>query len=487
MINESQANNGHHPLSQLQLKPTSHHSQRYLAKHVGDIQRAVVVDVSIVRTTGKNDLPSTTKADHESRPLTYDVVLKIGSQKITVESSVMPRIGQQLDFLVVNHQQIKVLKVLEKKAILNNLNQVQSSINGRAEKAIKLPLSPVNNGTLFDTATQTKTTSAHRQDIIQHALRTHLPKAHDAINASAMTTLLGKLPILNSSVTAAILQLKQSVNQLPQLTDPFALASAVKNSGMLLESKLNQLASGQEKITLKTLSALGLVVNINDQPAKTTDYKLALLTLIAALNSYRNSVNTAANTQSPPLNMDELWKVITKLMAKNDSSNPAMGDKSREILPLLRLLLSLVSRVQGQQLTALNHQQSTNENTHNLLFELPVWIDQKISMLDIRLQWDKPKNGDSSNEQQVWNAKLCFDIEEEGKLVSLITLRGKKCAAVFWAPTAAIEKKINRSLERLHETLTEQGIDVDKLQCRMGSPEGNNHNMVIRNLLDTNI
>ena len=175
-------------------------------------------------------------------------------------------------------------------------------------------------------------------------------------------------------------------------------------------------------------------------------------------------------------------------MSRSDASDVNISNKGQEILPLLRLLVGLVSRVQSQQLTTLNTQQSMSDNTGFLLFELPIWIDQIISTLELRLQWDKSNSAEYQLQgQRIWNAKLSFDCGSAGQLISMISLRGKKCSALFWAPNADIKTKVSSSLDDLNEVLTQQGMIVDKLQCVLGIPKNNSNNMSITKLLDTSI
>ena len=109
-------------------------------------------------------------------------------------------------------------------------------------------------------------------------------------------------------------------------------------------------------------------------------------------------------------------------------------------------------------------------------------------MLELRIQWDKSNSPkDQLQSQRIWNAKLSFDCGSAGKLISMISLRGKKCTAVFWAPSADIKTKVSSSLDNLNEVLTQQGMIVDKLQCVLGIPKNNSNNMSISNLLDTSI
>ena len=480
MINQSQAANTGGLLEQLQLKPTSEASQRYLANHVGQIQRAVVVDVSPRQNTSSSKRPQS----NQFKTIIYDVVLKLGSHKITVESPLVPRLGQQLDIQIVNHQQIKLLKVLDKQASLESYNQSQASLNEKPATVNKSALPPISQST----PSLAKSINSQQQAIILNSLRRHLPRTNDIHTVSSLNVMLDKLPNINNAISTSIMQLYQSINPLSHLVDPLRLSRTIKNSGLLFESKLNRLLSAGEKITVDQLLSLGLLVNADKKHKKTTDYKLSLLHLITVLKSHLDAETQVKNTPISSINLDELWNTVTALISRSDLANNNIANRNQEILPLLRLLLSLVSRVQSQQLTTLSQQQSTGDNTSSLLFELPVWIDQKISTLELRLQWSKDTGSiEDSKNQRVWSAKLSFDCGEAGHLISMISLRGKKCAALFCAPNDDIKTKVSRSLDGLNQSLTQQGMVVDKLQCVLDIPKNNSDSMLITNLLDTSI
>ena len=318
MINESQAANNGGPLDRLQFKPTSEASQRYLANHVGDTQRAVVVDVSLrANSTASGSIQSHQSLHHNSKAVIYDVVLKIGHQKITVESPLLPRIGQQLDILIVNHQQIKLVRVLNKQASLESYKHSQAAIIDKSITSNKAD-SPTTSKSAI---TLPKMIDSHQQAIIMNALRSHLPRRNDTLELSSLNTMLDKLSQVNKQISMATLQFRQSINPVGQLTDPLRLAQAIKNSGVLLESKLKQLLSTGEKITVEHLLSLGLLVNAGTTNGKTTDYKLSLLNLITVLSRYRGTDKILKNTQNPSINLNELWNTLTDLMSRPDASS----------------------------------------------------------------------------------------------------------------------------------------------------------------------
>ena len=147
--------------------------------------------------------------------------------------------------------------------------------------------------------------------------------------------MLDKLAQVNKEISIATLQFRQSINPLGQLTDPFRLAQAIKNSGVLLESKLKQLLSTGEKITVDHLLLIGLLVNTGTTNGKTTDYKLSLLNLITALSRHWGTDKLLKNTQNQSINLNELWNTLTDLMNRSDATGVNTSNKVQEILPLL--------------------------------------------------------------------------------------------------------------------------------------------------------
>jgi hypothetical protein len=175
------------------------------------------------------------------------------------------------------------------------------------------------------------------------------------------------------------------------------------------------------------------------------------------------------------------------------SLNTSGREGNEQLLQLLRLALSVVTRTQSQQLFTANTQLlATNDNVANQSWslELPVWVDQKLNLIDIHIEAEKDSKQLNKTDEKAWNARLAFDLEEHGSMVAFATLRGKTIAAVLWVTEKATVVKVNRELALMAENLNRLGLQVEQLQCRVGEPEDVRPNGTINlldNLLDTEV
>ena len=228
------------------------------------------------------------------------------------------------------------------------------------------------------------------------------------------------------------------------------------------------------------------------------DHKQAVLQLITALKSSLLSSNAASDKAINPAlqnnaTLSSLWSLIANSSMADASLKPLSGDSNEQLLQLLRLALTVVTRTQSQQLFTANTQLlTTNDSAVNQSWslELPVWVEQKLNIIDIHIEDDKDNEPLAEPADKAWNARLSFDLEEHGNMVAFATLRGKTIAAVLWVTEASTVDKVNRELALMAENLDRLGLDVQRLQCRVGEPEDVRANGTINlldNLLDTEV
>ena len=172
------------------------------------------------------------------------------------------------------------------------------------------------------------------------------------------------------------------------------------------------------------------------------------------------------------------------------AGNIDAGKTDDGLLQLLRMALGVVARTQSHQLLAVNTQlaaaNADSNISQSLTMELPLWVEQKINLVDLRVDAEKPQRKSGSSQDKVWNARLQFDLDQYGQLVALATLRAKTVAAVLWASESATADKISKELTEVAENFDRLGLTVQNLQCRVGEPEKLKGNETI-NLLDTEI
>ena len=472
------------------------------------------------------------KAAVELNPNRYEVLMNVGGNKtLNVQSPLAPRIGQILQLQVLSHQQVEIVGIRT-----GVIEQVLSSTSQNAVAAQQAALRS-NSQSVQAQANATKALTAKSLATLQSALRANLPKqvAKESL-LTTLDTLTRQQSLLPTALQSAISQLQKSINPLQQLTQANGLARAMHNSGLLYEAKLAHLiaAARSKGIALsnpaiKTLAdTLGINTSLAQGVSATStatgtantgtantgtvntsntkgqyspsniDHKQAILQLITALKSSLLSSSIASNkTVNPALQnnatLSSLWSLVANASIADGSLKATDGDSNEQLLQLLRLALTVITRTQSQQLFTANTQLlTTNDNVANQSWslELPVWVEQKLNLIDIHIEADKDNEPLTKSGDKAWNARLSFDLEAHGNMVAFATLRGKTIAAVLWVTEASTVDKVNRELAAMAENLDRLGLQVERLQCRVGEPEDVRANGTINlldNLLDTEV
>lgn len=329
----------------------------------------------------------------------------------------------------------------------------------------------------------------------------------------AKVSALTKPASANQNTTAAQLssRLEQTINTgLPTSKQAIALSLGLQsipafkpNSGQNIASN-NSINIAPNLLMSQTINPLASQIDSNlsttdNRGANTSaiDNKLGLLKIIDAVKillaaSTQSSSTGAAKSSLPPgdnASLPALWQWASNQISSRSQLQNSGNNGDDGLLQLLRMALAAVSRTQSHQLLSMSAQlASTTDNSVNQSWstELPFWVDQKLSLIDIRVDAEKYAANANRAEEKVWNARLQFDLDDHGKLVAFATLRGKTIAAMLWATEAATAERVNDELRSVAVNLETFGLQVHNLQCRVGEPEQTNSNGTI-NLLDTEI
>lgn len=537
-----------HAIQDIQLKAATTDTLQYLATRVGELVEAKVVKVThqlvndkatresqlSVQPQAKQamDLSARSKdtvkqSSLELNPNRYEVLMNVGGNKtLSVQSPLAPRIGQILQLQVLSSQQVEITGLRT-----GSISEAISSSPIHNSNPLAASSQALRNPETLANSQQAKN-RAESIAILHSALRDNLPKqvAKESLanHLEALTrqqAALTSTANLSSPLQLATKQLQKSINTLQSVTQPDGLANALRNSGLLYEAKLAQLINTARTnglalanpainalaqklgITLASNPATELAANINtannqvgssDKPVLTNniDHKQAALQLITALKSSLLSKDIASNKVSNPALKDNatlasLWALVANSANNNNTLGlrSSASDNDDQLLQLLRLALSVVTRTQSQQLFNANTQlfsHADNVNNPSWSLELPVWVEQKLNLIDIQIASDQNNKQLAADEEKAWNARLTFDLEQHGSMVAFASLRGKTIAAVLWVTEAATVKRVNAELALMAQNLDRLGLQVERLQCRIGEPEDIRPNGTI-NLLDTEV
>lgn len=514
----------------IQLKANTTDTLQFLATRVGELVEAKVVKVTHQMASEKAAIDTQLgKKPQAKQPMDltgrntnavkpspaelnanrYEVLMNVGGNKtLSVQSPLAPRMGQILQLQVLSSQQVEIVGL--RTGSIGEFN----SLTTQATNPLTSPSNSINNPEAFAQERQVKA-NTNSLATLYTALRDNLPRQ---AAKQSLTTNLENItrpqPLLNNAVQSAMSQLQKSMSSLQQVTKPEGLANAFRNSGLLYEAKLANIiqsarANGMaisnpaittiaEKLGLKTAALTNNLKADNSNAAASRlsniDHKQAALQLITALKGslLASSVNSEKPTHPALQNnatLASLWPLVTSALSNSGSFKALGGDSDEQLLQLLRLALSVVTRTQSQQLFTANTQlfaNNDNVNNQSWSLELPVWVDQKLNLIDIQIESNKESEQQSTTEEKAWNARLAFDLEQHGNMVAFASLRGKTLAAVLWVTEAATVDKVNAELKLMANNLDRLGLQVERLQCRVGEPENIRPNGTI-NLLDTEV
>ena len=520
----------------IQLKATTTDTLQYLATRVGEIVEAKVVKVTNqlvsdkasletklgVNSAGNSDnkaenkqpmdlsgrkSTASAKTAEQLNPNRYEVLMNVGSNKtLSVQSPLAPRIGQILQLQVLSSQQIEIVGLrtgglADADGELSTTKAMQHTSSPQAVNAHLQKKGLEGNNSNAQNSAQTEKTLA----LLNASLRNNLPKQ---VSKSSMPLALQSIiqqPSLqttsqpSSNIQAAVADLQNSISSLQQLIKPEGLMQAFRNNGLFYEAKIAQLLPQQNSKINTQPHYHGFLTNSSQATSTTVtsgnaDHKQALINLILAIKNHL-STNHAANEKAihPALKnnatLASLWALVANSTSTSTTNARASTNSEGEeqLLQLLRTALTVVTRLQSQQLFNVNTQFLTgNDNIANQSWslELPVWVDQKLNLIDVQIDTDNNNDQQSASSEKAWNARLAFDLEEHGKMVAFATLRGKTIAAVLWVTETATVDKVNAGLASMAKNLDRLGLSVERLQCRVGEPQDVRPNGTI-NLLDT--
>ena len=297
---------------------------------------------------------------------------------------------------------------------------------------------------------------------------------------------------------------------------PTGIRDALLNSGAFYEHKLaiaatnmrarqsaqsNSAETNRAQTATTALPSTLLQIDPQQRNAITlplqSDMKHGLLQVAKALQALLPNIPMSIsptkkdNSAQSDSSLVNLWQTL----GSSSSSSQSSGDNQRggadSVVQLLRLALGATARTQTQQILAVGIQlagQGDPQINQSLNVELPLWLDQRLSMVEIKLEREKAARR-AREKIDTWNVRLRFDLEDLGELTALATLQGKRMAAVLWSSQTQLTEKIQAELAEVTNQLNQLGLNVKHLHCRTGHPpaatDGKAVNILQMNLLDT--
>lgn len=160
-----------------------------------------------------------------------------------------------------------------------------------------------------------------------------------------------------------------------------------------------------------------------------------------------------------------------------NKASALMSDEPLSTGQMLRLLASLLNRLQFNQLNSLyqSHTNSAdNQVQQSWFFELPLLHEQQ-PMQALNLRIDKKHEAEQQarkNPKQAiqWQITLSFDLDQLGPLYIQVKLTPPSISSVVWADHASTLALIERERAQLRTRLEDLGLEVGDIHCQRGRP-----------------
>lgn len=150
----------------------------------------------------------------------------------------------------------------------------------------------------------------------------------------------------------------------------------------------------------------------------------------------------------------------------------------RQLIDLFKSTDGALSRIQQQQLTALQGEES-GKTVWQL--ELPIRHQERTDSIEIRIEQqrsgaDKAAHG--------WTIMLHFDLPALGPMHAQLTLREERLSTIFWAENGPTLQMLHEHIDTLRNSMQQAGLTIDRLVAYQGKPPESSKPAWNQSLLD---
>ncbi len=268
-----------------------------------------------------------------------------------------------------------------------------------------------------------------------------------------------------ANIPAPVRQLaEQTLGQIldrGQLANPGALKQAVQNAGVFLEAKLGAVAAGQRQDLAGDLKVALLKVLRQVAQPKVRPGTLLPNSLPGAKAAGKGMADLLPMSNLPP-----------PLRGSSPTPQPRVVPTVPLDMPQTEAIAALRKQVEGAVARVALHQVATAEQAQDgevrWSLELPLRQGETVDVVPMHIGRDG--SGQSGQHGEAWEVALALDLPGLRELHVRIGLRGERISVVFWAERADAAEQVSTNLERLRQSLTNQGLEVENLSCHEGCP-----------------
>lgn len=442
------------------------------------------------------------------------VSLGSGEQKLELTTTLPLPVGAKVQLKLTADNLAVLLKIDERNA--TELPRQPLPLSGRAVTNSLQPL--LSNATTAQGVTQPGPTTSTKATVdtgLPLLLVQQRQQVADAVRQALplQQPLRDLMPVLQAvlqhpqplpkPLSQALTQLLQIFPRPQQLQQSQPLKQALQDSGTFLESKLARPAADLSNATHPATSRLGNQPPPADAAKSADTLNRDIKALIERILPQVERLATGgANTTDPNAPTSPLATSYGINMPPAPTLNPGVsrnshhgsakhsGDQSVDVLlrQLSRQLLASLARTQLNQLDSISHRQSFTNDPQSPInswtLELPIMNGQRVDNLDVRIEQRESGDGGKADKKLMsWTVMLNFDLHQLGKMQVQLNIIEKTVSAMIWSQLKETHEQVQHHINELRGGLEKVGVQVKKVECQIGIPPGNRHQLY-RQLVD---
>lgn len=416
-----------------------------------------------------------------------DIQPTLLSSSVSVKAAVnLPQwsLGQLLNAKVIQRKSASTL-VLQ---INNQAFEARTSADKPINVGTELKLVVEKQGNPVSLRVIQHGAAKSNHEIKQQLLRENMPKQ---ASMEKLTTVLNQVAnnsrdMINALPAPIEQQIKKLIAQLPtqtNLKNEAGLKTALKNSGVFLESKLLAELTNKQKPASQTQTTTP-----TNSPNIAKDLKTNLLQLSGVITKYKQDTQKPVSQFIRPAPLISLFEA-----ARNSSINtkPRIEnanvltnvDNNIDIETISKQIESSIARIEVNQSKAI----ITNDQQLPIWsIEMPIKDKQNIDLLKLDIEYDK--NSKSENEkEQLWTANLKVDFQGMGSVSARLSIIDREVSATLWSENRTLNDLIDRNLSLLKKRIENCGLTMGKIHCLAESPTEQGEEMMADNLINISV
>ncbi|MEH6504230.1 MAG: flagellar hook-length control protein FliK [Cycloclasticus sp.] len=396
----------------------------------------------------------------EQLPDKNQLIIRLGNQLLQAKSDVQVNVGQTLKVLV------------EKSA-------------GNLTLKVPTPAQPVDlvNATLRQLLPKQAPINEFQQPL--KAVLTSINKLSSSQSTSQQSLLTPHLTALKT-LTPTLLQ---PLTNKESISSPNGLRTAIQNSGIFLESKLQQ-ALNNAKAPLMITPDNGKPINksvFSNQPldspilTKATqlagsavvgvDLKANLVRLIQVLKSWPKQIASTpqqtqtSQQQAPPLPLVKTQAPLLQTPGQTTPPPVIAQTLDNQLRDLISKTEGALSKITLNQLASTSPESSSARQNWQL--EIPFFNNQTTESIFLKIEKEVIKKNRTQAEQQ-WTISLEMSPPKLGLIKNKLTLFENQLNSSFWAENSNTNTLIREHLGLLRERLSRANLNPDKIKVLTG-------------------